>query len=101
LDARADTSADDRELEAVEKELKDLEARLHATKKLIQNKKDSIAHSKQEAENLKAQLKTEFEELRSLSRQVVTGEDKDDEAAIADADQIRVDAVRAIEEYLM
>ena len=100
LDARADTSADDRELEALEKELEDLEARVHATKKLIQDKKDSIARSKQEVENLKTQLKTELEELQNLSRQVVTGGDKDYEAAIADVDRVRADAVCAIEEYL-
>ena len=85
----------------MEKELEDLKARVHATKKLIQDKKVSIAHSKQEAENLKAQPKTELDELRSLSRQVVTGEDKDDKAVIAEADQVRADAVRAIDEYLM
>ena len=42
----------------------------------------------------------ELEELRNLSRQVVTGEDKDDEAAIPDADRVRADVLRAIEEYL-
>lgn len=32
---------------------------------------------------------------------MVVGEDKDDEAAIAEADQVRAEAVRAIDEYLM
>ena len=75
LDTRADTSADDQALGALKKELEDLEALVDATKKLIQEEEDSIAHSKQEAENLKSQLKMEFEELRSLSQQVVTSED--------------------------
>jgi predicted nucleic acid-binding Zn-ribbon protein len=101
LDERADTSANDRELDALEKELTDLEAKIHAARQLIQDKKDSIACSKQEAEDLKAQLQTELEQLRDLSRQVVVGEDKDDEAAIAEADQVRADAVRVIDEYLM
>ena len=101
LDARADTSADDRELEALEKKLTDLEDKVRATKQLIQDKKNSIARSKQEAEDLKTQLQTELEQLRDLSRQVVVGEDKDDEAAIAEADQVRADAVHAIEEYLL
>ena len=52
-------------------------------------------------EILKSELKTEFEELRSLSRQVVTGEDKDDEAIIANADRVRANAVRFIEEFLL
>jgi chromosome segregation ATPase len=101
LDETADTSADDHELDALEKELAELEAKIQATKQLIQDKKDSIARSKQEVEDLKAQLQTELEQLRDLSRQVVVGEDKDDEAAIAEADQVRVEAVLAIDEYLM
>jgi predicted nucleic acid-binding Zn-ribbon protein len=101
LDERADTSTDDRELDALEKELADLEAKIHATRQLIQDKKDSIARSKREAEDLRTQLQTELKQLRDLSRQVVVGEDKDDEAAIAEADQVRADAVRAIDEYLM
>ena len=101
LDARADTSADDHELEALEKKLVDLEVEIRTTRQLIQDKRDSITRSKQEAENLKTQLQTELGQLRNLSRQVVIGEDKDDEAIIAEADQVRADAVRAIEEYLL
>jgi chromosome segregation ATPase len=86
LDAKADTSTADRELEVLEKELADLEARIRATKQLIQEKKNSIAASKREANVLKDQLKTELGELRALSRQIVASEDKDDEAVIAEAD---------------
>ena len=100
LDARADTSTDDQALGALKKELEDLEARVTATKKLIQERENSITRSKQEAEILKSELKIELDELRSLSRQVVTGDDKDDEAIIADADRVRANAVRLIEEYL-
>jgi chromosome segregation ATPase len=63
LDERADTSTDDRELDALEKELVDLEAKIHATRQLIQDKKDSIARSKREAEDLRTQLQTELEQL--------------------------------------
>jgi recombinational DNA repair ATPase RecF len=35
LDERADTSADDRELDALEKELAEHEAKIHATRQLI------------------------------------------------------------------
>jgi hypothetical protein len=38
--------------------------------------------------------------LSILSRQIVSGEDKDDEAAIAEADRIRVEAIEAIDEFL-
>ena len=100
MDAKANTFADDQALGALKRELEDLEAQVAATKKLIQEREGSITRSKQEVENLKSELKIEFEELRSLSRQVVTGEDQDDEAIIADADRVRANVVRVIEEYL-
>jgi hypothetical protein len=37
-----------------------------------------MASSKQEAEDMATQLKTELTELSILSRQIVSGEDKDD-----------------------
>jgi hypothetical protein len=46
------------------------------------------------------QLKTEFAELSTLSRHIVSGEDKDDKAAIAEADSIRLEAIEAINEFL-
>ena len=59
-----------------------------------------MASSKQEAEDLATQLKTELAELSILSRQIVLGEDKDDEAAIAEADRVRLEAIGAIDEVL-
>jgi chromosome segregation ATPase len=100
LDAKADTSTADQRLEALKKELAYYEARVQDTKQLIQEQEDSIAASKHEADELQSQLKTELEELRSLSQQIVAGEDKDDEAVIAEADRVRVDAIRAIDEFL-
>jgi hypothetical protein len=35
-----------------------------------------------------------------LSRQIVLGEDKDDEVAIADADRVHLEAIAAIDEFL-
>jgi hypothetical protein len=35
-----------------------------------------------------------------LGRQIVSGEDKDDEAAIAEVDRVRLKAVEAIDEFL-
>jgi hypothetical protein len=49
---------------------------------------------------LTAQLKIELAELSALSRQVVSGEDKDDEAVIAKADRVRLEAIAAIDEFL-
>jgi hypothetical protein len=46
------------------------------------------------------QLKTELVELSTLSRQIVLGEHKDDEAAIAEADRVRLEAIAAIDEFL-
>jgi hypothetical protein len=38
--------------------------------------------------------------LSALSQQVVSGEDKDDEAAIAEADRVRLEDVAVIDEFL-
>jgi hypothetical protein len=45
-----------------------------------------------------AQLKIELAELSVLSQQVVSGEDKDDEAVIAKVDRVRLEAIAAINE---
>jgi ribosomal protein S2 len=74
--------------------------RVQATERLIQDKKNLIASSKQEAEDLTTQLKTELVELRTFNRQIVLGEDKDDEAAITEADCVHVEAIGAIDEFL-
>jgi hypothetical protein len=59
-----------------------------------------MASSKQEEEDLATQLKIELAELSILSRQIVPGEDKDNEAAIAEADCVRLEAIGAIDEFL-
>jgi hypothetical protein len=68
--------------------------------RVIQDEKNLIASSKQEAEHLTTQLKTELAEFSTLSRHVVSGEDKDDEAAIAEVNRIRLEAIEAIDEFL-
>jgi hypothetical protein len=59
-----------------------------------------VASSKQEAEDPTTQLKTKLTELSILSRQIVSGEDKDVEAAIIEADCVRLEALGAIDEFL-
>jgi hypothetical protein len=59
-----------------------------------------MASSKQEAEDLSTQLKIELAELSILSQQIISGEDKDDEAAIAEADSVHLEAIGAIDEFL-
>jgi ribosomal protein S2 len=49
---------------------------------------------------LTTQLKIELAEFSTLSRQIVVGEDKDDEAAIREADRVRLEAIAAIDEFL-
>jgi hypothetical protein len=49
---------------------------------------------------LTTQLKTELAELSVLSQQIVLGEDKDDEAAIIEADRVCLEAIEAIDEFL-
>ena len=100
LDAKTDNSASTAELETLRKELDDLEERVRTTKQLIQDKETLIARSQEEAEGLKAQLKTDLAEIRALNKQLVTGKDKDDEAEIAEVDRVRADALRALEAFL-
>jgi uncharacterized protein involved in exopolysaccharide biosynthesis len=100
LDAKTDISVSSRRLELLERELEDLKERVRATERLIQDEKNLIASSKQEAEDLTIQLKTKLTELITLSRQIVLGEDKDDEAAIVEVDRVHLEAIAAIDEFL-
>ncbi|KAK1665934.1 hypothetical protein QYE76_054093 [Lolium multiflorum] len=100
LDAKTDTSANRAELETLRKELESLEERVRVTKQLIQDKEALIARSQDEAKGLTADLKTDLAEIRTLSSQLVTGKDEDDEAEIAEVDRIRVDALHALDAFL-
>jgi uncharacterized protein involved in exopolysaccharide biosynthesis len=100
LDAKTDTSASSQRLELLERELEDLKERARATERLIQDEKNLIASSKQEAEDLTTKLKTELAELSTMSQQIVLGEDKDNEAAIAEADHVHLEAIAVIDEFL-
>ena len=89
LDAKADISASTRRLNLLEKELAELKEKVRTTRRLIQGEKASIVNSKQEAQKIIEQIWAEFAEINTLSQQIVTGDDKDDEAVIARADAIR------------
>jgi DNA repair exonuclease SbcCD ATPase subunit len=99
LDAKADTSVHSQWLHLLEKELEDLKARVRATEQRIQEEKDLIANSKREAEALTAQLKVDLAELSTLSKQVVSGVDGEDEAVIAEVDHVRLEAIAAIDTF--
>ena len=100
LDAKADISENTRRLNLLEKELMELEEKVRNTQRLIQEEKASIANSKQEAQEMTEQIRAEFAEISTLSRQIISGDDKDDEAIIARADDVRAEAIQAIEEFL-
>jgi hypothetical protein len=100
LDAKIDTSVGSQRIELLERELEYLKERVRATERLIQDEKNLIASSKQEAEDLTTQLRTEPAELSTLSWQIVLGEDKDDETAITEADRIRLETIETIDEFL-
>ena len=100
LDAKTDTSVSTAELATLKKELEDLEEKVRATKQLIHDKEAFIARSQDEAEDLKAQLKTDLAEIRALNKQLVAGKDEDDEAEIAKVDRVRADALHALEAFL-
>jgi septal ring factor EnvC (AmiA/AmiB activator) len=100
LDAKADASAPTQRLLLLEKDLEDLKARVRATEQRIQEEKDLIASSKWEAEALTAQLKVDLADLSALSKQVMPGVDKEDEAGIAEVHRVRLDVIAAIDEFL-
>ena len=100
LDIKADVSANMNRLDLLKKELAELEAKVRTTKELIQAEETSIANFKQETQEITKQIQAEFAEISTLSRQIVTGDDKDDEAIIARADAVRTEAIHAIEEFL-
>jgi len=100
LDIKADVSANMNRLDLLKKELAELEAKVRTTKELIQAEETSIANSKQETQEIAKQIQAEFAEISTLSQQIVTGDDKDDEAIIARADAVRTEAIHAIEEFL-
>ena len=100
LDIKADVSANMNRLDLLKKELAELEQKVRTTKELIQAEETSIANSKQETQEIAEQIQAEFAEISTLSRQIVTGDDKDDEAIIARADSVRTEAIHAIEEFM-
>jgi hypothetical protein len=100
LDAKIGTSTSSQRLDILDRELEDHKERVRAFKRLIQDEKNFMASSKQEVEDLATQLKTELAELSILSWQIVSSEDKDDEAAITEADCVRLEAIGAIDEFL-
>src|SRR6185312_1501600 len=100
LDIKADVSANMNRLDLLKKELVELEEKVRTTKKLIQAEEAFIANSKQETQEIAEQIQAELAEISTLSRQIVTGDDKDDEAIIVRADSVRTEAIHAIEEFL-
>ena len=100
LDIKADVSANMNRLDLLKKELVGLEEKVRTTKELIQAEEASIANSKQETQKIAEQIQVEFAEINTLSRQIVTGDDKDDKAIVARADAVRTKAIHAIEEFL-
>jgi hypothetical protein len=52
LDAKTDTSTSSQRLDILERELEDLKERVRATERLMQDEKNFMASSKQEAEDL-------------------------------------------------
>ncbi|KAK1627138.1 hypothetical protein QYE76_001453 [Lolium multiflorum] len=100
LDTKTNTSTKTAELEILRKELEDLEERVRVTKQLIQDKEALIARSHEEAEGLKAKLKADLAKIRALNKQLVTGQNEDDEAEIAEVDRVRASALCALEAFL-
>ena len=100
VDIKADVSANMNRLDLLKKELAELEEKVRTTKELIQAEETSIANSKQETHEIAKLIQAEFAEINTLSRQIVTGDDKDDEAIVARADAVRTEAIHAIKEFL-
>lgn len=94
------TSASTNKLELLERELMDLKEKVRATQNLIHDEKTFIVNSKQENQDQTTQLRLDLVELNTLSRQIVVGEDKDDEAIIAEADRVRIEVVCVVQDFL-
>ena len=94
---QADVSANMNRLDLLKKELAELEEKVRTTKELIQAEETSIANSKQETRKISEQIQAEFAEISTLSRQIVSSNDKDDEAIVARADAVRTEAIHTIE----
>ena len=82
------------------KKLMELEEKVRNTQRLIQEEKASIANSKQEAQEMTEQIQVEFAEISTLSRKIVSGDDKADEEIIARADAVRAETIHVIERFL-
>ena len=63
-------------------------------------KPETCTHKKHLKSMVAEQIRAEFAEINTLSQQIVAGDDKDDEAVIARADAVRVEAIHAIEGFL-
>ena len=100
LDAKVNTSTDTARLETLDQELRAREEKVRATRVLIEQEKNSLATSDCEARSLSAELKDDIDALHGLSCQLVGGDDQEDEALIAGADQVRLEVIAAIEDYL-
>ena len=69
--AKTDTSDSTVELATLRKGLEVLAEKVRAPKQFIEAKEALIVHSLEEAEGLKAELKTDLAELRALNTQLV------------------------------
>ena len=70
-------------LELLEQELQGLEERVLKTKQLVEAEKASLAATKREVQDLSTELRGDLEVLGGLHRQLVGGDDREDEAVIA------------------
>ena len=101
LDTKADMSANMNRLDLLKKELAELEEKVRTTKEVIQAEETSLANSKQETQEIAEQIQAEFAEISTLSRQMVTGNDKDDEAIVARADRLKKQSVLPVNRKLV
>ena len=101
LDIVAKAISDTVRLELLQQELKSLDDRVPVTKQLIEDEKTSLANSRREVQNLTSQLKVKLDVLNTLNRQIIGGDDREDEAVIAETHRVRVDAIAAIEDFLL
>ena len=96
LDEKVKASTNTARLESLKQELRDLEEKVRATKELIEHEKDTLAASGHEVQALSAELKDDIDILHGLGRQLVGGDDREDELVIAEANRTRLEASATI-----
>ena len=100
LETKINVSNDVAELDALRQRLRALEEEAQVVRESIAQKEGSLAASRREVHDLSSELKADIATLKNLCRRLVGGDNQADEALIAGADHIRLEALAAVRDLL-